>query len=329
MKNSIIFAIFIVLISFADVKSFEINCDFQTWGMDIGFVYACETTSIPISSDQTVTNITGIHQNGKTDGDVDAFFIFGNWTLNFVPKGVRNFFPNIKALSIWYSNFDTLHGEEFYEFYKLEYFQIYASNLTTISSTLFLMMPNLQVINFGFTSLERVGHSLFASVDISQLQWVGFLGNKCINEVEQNGNQNSIKEIINKLRVQCPYDDEYPTTTSLTTTTTEEVNLTCSDKKIEDLICDLKNEVEEIQQKLISKDERINKIETELTETQEDTKIKYEEIEANFQNELTKMREETQKMMLELKNANEIFQSRILWLEDELSKISTNPCQCK
>ncbi|KAG5679132.1 hypothetical protein PVAND_008724 [Polypedilum vanderplanki] len=305
MKFPILFAIFLISQGIKISNSFTINCDYRTNSLlVIGSVYLCETTNIPTSSGITVTNVTGTHLDGKNNNDVTCVGILGNWTLSFVPRNFSNFFPNIKAILIVYTTIETLFGDEFDEFPQLEYFAFYYSNLTTISSKLFEKTPKMVCVFFGYNMIERVGHDLFTPLNVTQLQRIYFDNNRCINRYVENGNTTAIISLINELREKCPFDDEFPsttTTTSLTTTTNE--NLFCTNKSIEDFVCDLKDSMIEVQENLMTKDEKIEELEKKLLELQVQIQIKDQKIEN--------------------------IESRMQWLEEEMLRLTTHPCACK
>ncbi|KAG5669501.1 hypothetical protein PVAND_017388 [Polypedilum vanderplanki] len=243
----------IIFASFEASKSFEINCNYQIRTLNIiGDVYECFITNIPISQGNTVTNITGTHLSEKNNDDVEALLFSGDWILSFFPKGFSEFFPNIKAIFIAFSSIETLYGDELNEFPQLKYLDFWHSNLTTISSRLFENTPKIIFIEISSTNLKQVGHDLFTPLNITQLQWIDFTNNRCINKRVMNGSENTINSFINDLRKRCPFDDEE----NVITTTTER-SLTCSDQRIEDFVCDL-------EEHLMTKDERIDNLESRV-----------------------------------------------------------------
>ncbi|KAG5669494.1 hypothetical protein PVAND_017381 [Polypedilum vanderplanki] len=307
MKISILFVISIIFKIFVISCSFPISCKFlKTTHNAIGSVYRCDTTNILETLTTSVTSIIGTHLIDKNNNDVTAIKINGIRTLSFIPQNFSSFFPNIKSITFYNSAIKGLFGDEFDEFPKLEYIDFQANtNLTTISSRLFEKTPNMIHIWFYNNRIEKVGRDLFAWIDVSKLKYLGFTNSKCISQELNNASQSAIISLINEIRLKCPYDDEellITTTTSLATTTVEE-NLTCSDEKIKDLVCDLKDEVGEIQENLLTKDQRID----------------------NFQDELIKIREEMQAKDDKIQS----FESRMKWLEEEVLRMTTNPCACK
>ncbi|KAG5666530.1 hypothetical protein PVAND_014550 [Polypedilum vanderplanki] len=148
-------------------------------------------------------------------------------------------------------------------------------------------------INFNTNLIERVGYDLFTPLNISYLQRIRFINNRCINR--ESFTQSDIITLINDLKTLCPFDDEnlLTTTTSTesisTTTTTQEKtteNATCIRGSIKDFLCELD---ERVQYNLNAKEKRIKELE--------------------LQNE---------KILEELE-----------WMKIELLRLTTNPCACK
>ncbi|KAG5669408.1 hypothetical protein PVAND_017295 [Polypedilum vanderplanki] len=209
-------------------KSFTIDCNYYTWNHDVvGDLYQCGTTNIPISLGNIVTNVTGTHLIGKSNRDVEAIYILGNWILSFVPKDFSYFFPNIKAINIYHTTIERLYGDEFNEFPQLEYLTIINSNLTTISSKIFERTPNIKNVRFRNGMLNRVGYNIFSSIDVTQLQWVAFYNHRGISR-DSGENQAAAIEIVKELREKCPFTDENLSITE---------NSTCNNRRIEEFVC--------------------------------------------------------------------------------------------
>ncbi|KAG5668285.1 hypothetical protein PVAND_016232 [Polypedilum vanderplanki] len=210
MKFFKFFTIFFVFSILPSLEAFEINCQFQSFILgSYGSIYQCISTNIPTLSEMMVTNITGTHYNDNTNVDVEALAIYGNYTLTFFPRGVSNFFINIKMIEVKNTAIDALFGDEFDEFPKLQFLKFYQTNLTTISSTLFDKTPKMISIRFQYNMIEKVGYDLFTPLNITQIKEINFEYNKCINAY--SGNALSVLGMFYEIREKCPYNDEFST----------------------------------------------------------------------------------------------------------------------
>jgi hypothetical protein len=203
-----------IIITISPSSTFTIHCDYgsTSFGFNYGAhgpFFTCFTNNAWLSSDQTATNVTGINYGGnETNDDVQAISIDGKGTLSFIPRGLLKFFPNLIVVTVESAAFDTLHGDDLIEIgEKLQYFGVYHSSITTISSRLFEHTPNVVYVAMsGNEKLQRVGRDLFASLNVQQLEILWFGYNLCISKNAENHTE--IGALIDDLKVSCPYDDE-------------------------------------------------------------------------------------------------------------------------
>ncbi|KAG5670232.1 hypothetical protein PVAND_000509 [Polypedilum vanderplanki] len=301
MKFKIWFTILLSLQIFDFSKSFTVNCNFRMQSLTvIGSVYECLTTNIPLTSGEVITNVTGTHLSGMSSSNVTAVYIQGNYTLTFFPRNFSNFFPNIKAMTVYYTAIETLYGDEFDEFPLFEYIWWNLSPLSTISSRLFENNPKMVQIDFDRNQLERVGYNLFTQFNVTQLRRLCFHTNPCINSATATTQANIIN-VISTLRQNCTY--EAPITTTI------RPPLTCSDDTIENFVCDLKDSMTEVQDDLLIKDDEIAKLKADLVAVK---------------NELGETKNELGETRAELT----IVQSTLKWVKSELEWLFNHHCMC-
>ncbi|KAG5668292.1 hypothetical protein PVAND_016239 [Polypedilum vanderplanki] len=333
MKFSILFVIFIIFQLFTTFNSFTINSYYYETNLNaIGKVYRCRTTNFPTSSGIFVTKITGQHESEKNNNDVEAIGIDGNYTLSFVPRNFSFFFPFLRAMTIWYSSIEILYGDEFDEFDYFDYISIQHSYLKTISSRLFESSPQMVHVWFANNMIERVGYDLFTPLDISLLEFVGFGNNACINQDITDGNQTAITSLINELQQNCPFDDNFSilTSTSSLSTPTDD-NLTCPNRGIINIVCDLKDSLIEIQENLSTKDERVDSFSIllgeNLTEADEKTNEKLSKSNGKIDELKTKLRQLNEKLQVKhekIVTLKSEFEERLMRLEEVLLNSATN-----
>jgi hypothetical protein len=299
MKSLILLAIFAF---FGGSSAFTIDCLYYMDGWPvIDSVYQCTVQNLQHQANHTVTGVTGTHIAGMTNDDVGLVRIIDNYNVDFIPRGLTSFFPNLRGFRSEHSSIDTLHGDEFDEYgEKFIYLTIHYSNLTTISSRIFDHTPNVGLVDVFGSMIERVGHDLFTPVNATGLTWVDFSRTNCINEFSTT--PEGIQTLIGNLQVQCPFDDEEPpmTTTEGATTTTTVDNETstsgshsCDVGNIYDFVCDLQDGVGRVQADL--NDSR-NELQLELNESNRRIKALEDEVE---------------------------------WMRDELLRLIGSPCACK
>jgi hypothetical protein len=318
-----IFLLLFTILTFISptTTSFAIECKFGLWKfLHVGDLYTCQTQNSQFPSNHTITETYGTHQAGKTNADVKAIYIQGRNSIPFFPRGFTRFFPNVIAIHFGYAAFETLHGNELLEYgQQLQYFYLFYSALTTVSSQLFEARPNLALVRFEYNSLRRVGRELFTPLNVTLLKEVNFKNNPCISRWEVD--ESKIRALIDELRVVCRWDDEVvATTTEITPTTSVAISssssasktstpttpavATCFDTKIEDFVCELKDELK------LGLTSTVNGLQNQLDETNQKLEAAVSEQAAT-------------------KAIIDRLQSEMQWMTDELLRMTTHPCACK
>lgn len=235
------FFILLTILTFSKINSLTLFCQFKYMGYGTlpGTQYLCETTNIVNTPDCLVRNIIGTHSTGKTNNDVTYFEIRGNNTLQFIPRRISHFFPNLVIFSVMSSAFTTLNGDELGYLPFLKVFSVSYSRLETIPSRLFDNTPNLIQIGFGHNQIKRVGHEVFSTLNLLDLDFIGFQNNPCTSRTASSPSE--MVALINNLRIECPYYDEQ----------TCPINSAKDDKDMR--IMELESEIKELKQKLQDK----------------------------------------------------------------------------
>jgi hypothetical protein len=289
----------------SSIAAITVGCNFK---MDefgsVGYIYTCRVTNTQFSSNHTITGISGTHQSSKGNFDIKAIWIDGGGTMAFFPRGFADFFPNVFAIYLHSMAFDTLHGDELDEFgQRLQRFYLHHSNLTTISSRLFAATPNLVQVDFFNNKLRRVGRDLFTPLNVVQFKELIFINNPCIDQRSYAASES--RALIDKLKVSCPYDDEFTTTNMPTTTTMTSSNQlsttaavpACFDGEIDNFVCGLKGHFDDVQ--------------LELKNTKNELQNQLVQSNKKFKATIRKMKDDMKRM------------------SDELLRLTTHPCACK
>ena len=192
----------LILIFCSSTSGVVINCKFQntSWQV-IGSVYSCEAQSLSEISVRNVTNITGTHQSGMIDADVEVFEINIRNDLTFVPHGVEQFFPNLIGLQIGYSQIRELIGDELKNYPNLEFFSVHMSPLERISGDLFQFNPLMRLLWFQSNRIQHVGEQLFEPLNVSRLERVNFFNNVCTDKDAIGYSE--IVQLIKDMKTQC------------------------------------------------------------------------------------------------------------------------------
>jgi hypothetical protein len=129
------------------------------------------------------------------------------------------------------------------------------------------------------------------------------VNNPCIDQRSYAASES--RALIDKLKVSCPYDDEFTTTNMLTTTTMTSSNQlsttaavpACFDGEIDDFVCGLKGHFDDVQ--------------LELKNTKNELQNQLVQSNKKFKATIRKMKDDMKRM------------------SDELLRLTTYPCACK
>lgn len=248
---------FILIVAFfATSRALELNCNnFIMREMNqLPMTYSCYLPELlRIEENQTVTAVFGIHIEGKSNLDVGMLYIRNYTSLEYFPRGIDKFFPNLIALAIDYCDINFLNGDEISAFPNLFWFVLnFNPNLIRIPGNFFSNNPNMATIWFAGNSIKQVGENLLSS--LTNLNWASFLNNYCINRIAFTSAQ--IPSIIETLASNCT-DIQLTTTTTTTVPPSNCGNLNevvCKLQEQNQILLDdnsrMKSQIEEINTKL-------------------------------------------------------------------------------
>lgn len=243
------FLIFL-LATFSSSRAITLTCNF-TMSADLFNLpskYSCWQPIFSNLDNNVVTAVNGTHMSGKTNNDVQIFYVNDFTSLTFYPRGLETFFPNLIAIDFDRTNISILAGDELDSFSDLKWFRIaFNPNLRNIPSDFFannLLLETLFIYANGILSL---GVNLLNN--LSNLSFADFTLNNCTNNNAIATQPSQIANLIQKLRDDCP-DDTTTTTTTTTTTSTTTISTTlpqepsCGD--LDEVVCEMLTENESL-----------------------------------------------------------------------------------
>jgi hypothetical protein len=244
-----------------------------------------------------------------------------------------------------------LNDDELEDYPNLEYYVHYQTNLTRISGRFFAPTPKMKAMYFRSNKIQHVGEGLLD--DLEDLEYADFYTNICISRAALSRSQ--LPGLIEALRQNCP-DIEVDTTTTLSTTqsttqgtfsTTQGTTSTnqpprCEIDDLEDLVCGLDEEIENLKENSkITQVEELKADKEVLSNQVESVEAKNEILEAqvealNDQVEelkgakevLSNQNEILTSEVVDLKENVEIMKQNLLELEQMVIELYSRPCAC-
>lgn len=247
-----------------------------------------------------LTEVTGVHQTGRTNFDVRMLMVHDQLHVNQFPENIYNFFPNLLGLEFFATKITSITAEDLRDFPNLQLLNIQQNSLSRLDGNLFSFTPRLQWIGFNDNVIENVGHNLLSG--LNSLTSVFLSGNVCIDAVAST--PTGLAQLIRDLPVFCPPFNVSPSTTTVIPPPGD-CSMECLES-VEALRIAFSAETQEIREQTDNQDQRIQ----ELTDENEIQKTQISELMTNFS---------------ELRQMIALYEQRILELEKQVREINSNP----
>jgi len=166
-----------------------INCDFN------GTPYSCNSVNVITTRDDTyITGITGTHQPGKTNADVEAFFVKGNKQVASFPRGLGSYFPNLKKVDFQGTSLRHLFKNDLAGLKNLEFFAIWQGEVDVIPAGFFKDNPKVHEIHCEDNKIKSIGKDVFQLATKPSV--LHLRNNVCINMDLENHSLSAIQAHI-------------------------------------------------------------------------------------------------------------------------------------
>lgn len=151
----------------------------------------------------SITKVGGVHLPGKSNADV-VYFEATSKTLDFIPQGIINHFPNINSMKINFENLAEITEGDLKPFGdKLNYLSISASAIEVIPSNIFASTPNINYMFFTAPHLKSIEHGAFERLENLNGLFVRF---PC--EDDDATKREDVDKLITVLAIRC-HDKTY------------------------------------------------------------------------------------------------------------------------
>jgi hypothetical protein len=143
--------------------------------------YNCSINQASITKEgMTISPIVGEHEQSKSNQDVESVNFFRT-TVEYFPRGLVNYFPNLKALDIENCGLKMICREDLEGLENLEILVLRNNKLRSLPTDLFIGMKKLRVINCYNNMLECLSPKLLEPL-VGHLEVVDFRNNTNIDK---------------------------------------------------------------------------------------------------------------------------------------------------
>lgn len=197
--------IFLIFIVVTQSESMILDCTYSDYKegewLTRGPGYQCVSTVnlLDDSDPSVVSNVTGNHAEGKTNNDVDAFWIYGQG-IKSVPKGIEAFFPNLKAITFGNNKITAVTRDDIRVFTTLEYLSFYDNELTMLDDDLFTSSPTLLYVELGTNQIRNIEKNTFKP--LKSLTTLRMDKNSCIDK--NAFTREEVQSLTSSLPESCP-----------------------------------------------------------------------------------------------------------------------------
>lgn len=178
----------------------DLECDFSNY-TTANPGLACAVNNLRVRAvNQTITSVN--NQTASFYGNKHVkFLLIEAQLVNFMPKGIANFFPKLEELEISNSKLKSIKQEDLKSFKSLKKVFFFTNNLETLDSDLFQFNPELRVVAFDNNELKFVGKDILKPLKkLSEASFLG-RGNSCVYKFAQTPSE--ISELIAEIEAKC------------------------------------------------------------------------------------------------------------------------------
>lgn len=156
-----------------------LDCHFMIVRNAWGEYYACNAQNLQTSkNDRTVTDVKGIHIEGKTNDDVKEFYVRkGN--CPFLPHNLGEFFKNLEVFYVEKSGVKLLTRQDLSGLNKLKVFDVSNNPIERLEKKFFLGHSSIENISFYNCELLYIDANVLDP--LTNLQRAHFEDNYCIS----------------------------------------------------------------------------------------------------------------------------------------------------
>lgn len=190
---------FLILLALCSSNGILLDCVYTDSDIGvIGNLYTCTAGILSSPGNRDVSDVTHNHNGGRNNSDVKALII--NEDIDFTPRNIHSFFPNLAAFIINNRNTAELTRESLKGLTSLRHFDFGINLLRVIEEDLFVENPLLQWIYFGSNPIRHVGFNVFD--DLPNVNTLDMANTTCINLVAIS--PPDLDNLKFRILVQCP-----------------------------------------------------------------------------------------------------------------------------
>lgn len=161
-------------------NGFDLECRFEEPTGDGRLTgKTCDAQNVEIiAPNETITSV-----NGQADfvGHDVSMLLIKYQTVNYFPKGLEKFFPELTGISITFSRLQSIEKSDLEPFIKLRILYLSSNDIEVLLDDVFEFNTELRAIFFKRNQLKFIGKNVLSN--LPKLDNANFSFNKCIDQV--------------------------------------------------------------------------------------------------------------------------------------------------
>ena len=190
----------------------EVKCNFEIG--ELGECKAAYYTGFVSSIKNPGTSVSvfkGIHQESKTNRDVEGLSFFGKKVEQF-PRGIQNFFPILTCLQIADCGLKKIARRDLLGLENLKFLFLNQNKLKALPDNLFKNMSKLEELDFSGNKITRMSSNLFKPLNKEILNLADFRGIPSIDyRYKSDDGETSLDVLLRKIDESCELSEERST----------------------------------------------------------------------------------------------------------------------
>lgn len=164
-------------------------------------ISACNTRELEVTSqNETVTSVSGKLMDVLIYDNIKSLRIESSPMLQFFPKKIEKFFPNIEKLTITQTGLKIFTTDDIKPFTKLKNLDLSENQLEELNAELFAFNEDIEEIDLTGNKLKHLGENFLKFA--GKLKTIDMSENVCINASAKNPVE--LKRLKIKLNENCP-----------------------------------------------------------------------------------------------------------------------------
>ena len=181
----------------------EFECKYSNTKWADGYKYTCQVSKVSIvKPGARIATFKGTHEAGKTNVDVEAFYV-NDTNVEHFPRGLATIFPRLKYVEVDKCRIKVMSRNDLEGLGNLEVLDLSKNKLKSLRNDLFVETPKLKWIYLDDNKIERLSSKIMDPLDKKNLNDFWLHGNPSISMNFKYGGELTLEAFMNEIDANC------------------------------------------------------------------------------------------------------------------------------